>query len=149
MRFLGVFLAAAAFQSALSASIQSASNEEKTTPSDGLTELQKIDQMEFEAAQKAEEAQMNVTEGRDEDVEKASAGQEDSVEKHVEAENDSTGHPNCDAVSPAEGAGNNADSSTEESNSCEDAVERPEVVTETTKLEETSQTVPAEEDVLE
>ncbi|XP_020563375.1 uncharacterized protein LOC101173157 isoform X4 [Oryzias latipes] len=134
MRFLGVFLAAAAFQSALSASIQSASNEEKTTPSDGLTELQKIDQMEFEAAQKAEEAQMNVTEGRDEDVEKASAGQEDSVEKHVEAENDST-----------EGAGNNADSSTEESNSCEDAVERPEVVTETTKLEETSQTVPAEE----
>ncbi|KAF6725839.1 hypothetical protein FQA47_016736 [Oryzias melastigma] len=118
---------------------QSASNVEITTPYDGLTELQKIDQKEFEAAQKAEEAQMNVTEGRDEDSENASAIQGGSVEENVAAENDRT----------AEGAGSNADSSTEESNSCEDAVDHPEVVTEMTNLEETSQTVPAEEDVLE
>ncbi|RVE65729.1 hypothetical protein OJAV_G00119390 [Oryzias javanicus] len=142
MRFLCVLIAATAFHSALSASFQSASNVEITTPYDGLTELQKIDQMEFEAAQKAEEGQMNVTEGRDEDA-------ENTTEEHVEAENDSTVHPNCDAVSPAEGAGSNADSSREESSSCEDAVDHPEVVTEMANLGEPTQTVPEQEDVLE
>ncbi|KAM6903046.1 uncharacterized protein FYW49_016552 [Xenentodon cancila] len=65
MRFLGplfVFLVAAAFHAALSASLESREKEEKVPEYDGLTELQKIDQMEFEAAQKTKEAHVNVSE---------------------------------------------------------------------------------------
>ncbi|KAM6976372.1 uncharacterized protein LKV04_015514 isoform 4-T4 [Tautogolabrus adspersus] len=69
MRFLVplfVFLAVAAFHSALSASLESAEKEETAAKDDGLTKLQDIDQMEFEAAQKNEGVQLNVTEEQNE-----------------------------------------------------------------------------------
>ncbi|KAM8742813.1 uncharacterized protein AB9X84_017349 isoform 6-T6 [Acanthopagrus schlegelii] len=92
MRFLVplfVFLAVAAFHSALSASLESAEKEEVVAKHDGLSELQKIDQMEFEAAQKSEAAQMNVTEEQSEDGRYLEAVQDGAVEERVEAEDDS------------------------------------------------------------
>ncbi|CAJ1070470.1 protein gar2-like isoform X1 [Xyrichtys novacula] len=86
MRFLVplfVFLAVPAFHSALSASIESAEKEEAVAKHDGLTKLQEIDQLEFEAAQKNEAAQLNVTEEQKEVAR--------YVEERVEAENDNTG----------------------------------------------------------
>ncbi|XP_051267649.1 uncharacterized protein LOC127370019 isoform X2 [Dicentrarchus labrax] len=91
MRFLVplfVFLAVAAFHSALSASLESAEKEEVVSQHDGLTELKKIDQMEFEAAQKNEAAQMNVTEEQNEDARYLEAVQDGSVEEHIEAVDD-------------------------------------------------------------
>ncbi|KAM6901314.1 uncharacterized protein PEZ65_019458 isoform 4-T4 [Lycodopsis pacificus] len=108
MRFpvpLCVFLAVAALHSALSASLESAEKEEVVAQHDGPTELQKIDQMEFEAAQKNETAQMNVTEKQNEET-RYLAVQEGSVEEHVEAEDDDT-----------EGAGNSDAAAREESQS--------------------------------
>ncbi|CAK6959389.1 uncharacterized protein LOC120832296 isoform X3 [Scomber scombrus] len=86
MRFLVplfVFLAVAAFQSALSASLESSDKEGKVLY-DGIAELQKIDQMEFEAAQKSEVAQMNVTEEQNEDGRYLEAAQDGSVEEPIE-----------------------------------------------------------------
>ncbi|XP_051794322.1 uncharacterized protein LOC110962085 isoform X2 [Acanthochromis polyacanthus] len=106
MRFLVplfVFLAVAAFHTALSASLESAEKEEKIAQHDGLTELQKVDQMEFEAAQKNNAAQMNITEEQNEDSRYLEAAQDDSVEEHVEAEDDNTeGGGNSDAAAHVE-----------------------------------------------
>ncbi|XP_075900984.1 uncharacterized protein LOC142900533 isoform X1 [Nelusetta ayraudi] len=87
MRFLmplSVFVAVAAFQYALSASLESAEKGEVLTHDDTLTKLQKIDQVEFEAAQKAEAAQKNVTEEHSDDT-RYLAAQEESVEEQTEA----------------------------------------------------------------
>ncbi|MED6268293.1 hypothetical protein CHARACLAT_020936 [Characodon lateralis] len=89
MRFLVplfVVLAVAAFHSALSASLESAVKEEDTTQNDELTQLQKIDKIEFEAAQKAKAAQMNVTEDQNEDTRYLEAVKDGSVEEHSEDE---------------------------------------------------------------
>ncbi|XP_031133551.1 uncharacterized protein LOC116034920 isoform X7 [Sander lucioperca] len=133
MRFLvplGVFLAVAAFHSALSASLESAEREEVVAQHDGLTELQKIDQMEFEAAQKNEAAQMNVTEEQNEEARYLEAVQDGSVEEHIEAENDNT---------------------ESQSESSEEADEHHETVPETvSSLDEVSQdSTKKEQDVLE
>ncbi|KAM6976371.1 uncharacterized protein LKV04_015514 isoform 3-T3 [Tautogolabrus adspersus] len=83
MRFLVplfVFLAVAAFHSALSASLESAEKEETAAKDDGLTKLQDIDQMEFEAAQKNEGVQLNVTEEQNEGARYLEAVQDGSVE---------------------------------------------------------------------
>ncbi|MEQ2303469.1 hypothetical protein AMECASPLE_017269 [Ameca splendens] len=88
MRFLVplfVVLAVAAFHSALSASLESAVKEEDTTQNDELTQLQKIDKIEFEAAQKAKAAQMNVTEDPNEDTRYLEAVK-DGSEEHSEDE---------------------------------------------------------------
>ncbi|XP_031133548.1 RNA polymerase II-associated factor 1 homolog isoform X2 [Sander lucioperca] len=145
MRFLvplGVFLAVAAFHSALSASLESAEREEVVAQHDGLTELQKIDQMEFEAAQKNEAAQMNVTEEQNEEARYLEAVQDGSVEEHIEAENDNT-----------EGGGNSDLAAHEESQSesSEEADEHHETVPETvSSLDEVSQdSTKKEQDVLE
>ncbi|XP_068429575.1 uncharacterized protein si:dkey-200l5.4 isoform X3 [Clinocottus analis] len=109
MRFLVpvcVFLAVAAFHSALSASLESAEKEEVVAQHDGLVELLKIDQMEFEAAQKNEATQMNVTEERNEETRYLEAVQ-DGSEEHIEAEDDNT----------AEGGGNSDATAREESQS--------------------------------
>ncbi|XP_068429574.1 uncharacterized protein si:dkey-200l5.4 isoform X2 [Clinocottus analis] len=106
MRFLVpvcVFLAVAAFHSALSASLESAEKEEVVAQHDGLVELLKIDQMEFEAAQKNEATQMNVTEERNEETRYLEAVQDGSVEEHIEAEDDNTeGGGNSDATAREE-----------------------------------------------
>ncbi|XP_040054410.2 uncharacterized protein LOC120832296 isoform X4 [Gasterosteus aculeatus] len=107
MRFLVplcVFLAVAAFHSALSASLESADKEE--AQHDGITELKKIDQMEFEAAQKVEAAQMNVTEEQNEETRYLEAAQDGSVEEQIDAEDDNP-----------EGGGNSDASAHEESQS--------------------------------
>ncbi|XP_077442226.1 uncharacterized protein LOC144063991 isoform X1 [Vanacampus margaritifer] len=86
MRFLAtlfVVLAAAALQSAFSASLQSAEKDKKVNY-DTLTELRKIDQLEFEAAQKNEAAQLNITEKQEEDGRYLEAATDDSVEVHSE-----------------------------------------------------------------
>ncbi|KAK5601111.1 hypothetical protein CRENBAI_004032 [Crenichthys baileyi] len=88
MRFLVplfVLLAVAAFHSALSASLESAVKEEDITQNDELTQLQKIDKIEFEAAQKAKAAQMNVTEDQNEDTRYLEAVKDES-EEHSEDE---------------------------------------------------------------
>ncbi|KAM8828694.1 uncharacterized protein AB9W97_004525 isoform 2-T2 [Spinachia spinachia] len=87
---LCVFLAAAAFRSALAASLESAEKEEEVAQHDGITELKKIDQMEFEAAQKNEAAHMNVTEEPKEETRYLEAAQDGSVEEQVDAEDDNT-----------------------------------------------------------
>ncbi|XP_008422315.1 tripartite motif-containing protein 44 isoform X2 [Poecilia reticulata] len=91
MRFLvplSVVLVVAAFHSALSASLESAEKEEEVTQYDGLTQLQKIDQMEFDAAQKAEAARMNITEEQSEDSRFLEAVKDGSVEEHDEDESE-------------------------------------------------------------
>ncbi|XP_070707135.1 uncharacterized protein [Pempheris klunzingeri] len=93
MRFLlpvSVFLAAAALHSALSASLESEEKQDTSAQPDGLTELQKTDLMEFEAAQKAEAAQVNVTEEQSEDGRRREAAQDAAVEEHDGDEADST-----------------------------------------------------------
>ncbi|GAA6217001.1 cyclin-dependent kinase 11A-like isoform X2 [Lates japonicus] len=149
MRFIVpvfVFLAVAAFHTALSASLESAEKEEKVAQYDGLTELQKIDQMEFEAAQKNEAAQMNVTEEQNEEGHYLEASQNESEEGCIEAEDDNTeGGGNSDAAAHEES----------ESDSSEEADGRqrrddPEAVTETvSSLDEASQDSTKEQDVLE
>ncbi|XP_068561866.1 uncharacterized protein si:dkey-200l5.4 isoform X1 [Cebidichthys violaceus] len=101
---LCVFLTVAALHSALSASLESAEKEEAVAQHDGLSELQKIDQMEFEAAQKNETARMNATEKQNEETRYLEAVQEGSVEEHVEAEDDDTaeGGGNSDATAHEE-----------------------------------------------
>ncbi|TMS08568.1 hypothetical protein E3U43_006051 [Larimichthys crocea] len=106
MRFLVplfVFLAVAAFQSALSAHVEFAEKEEAVSQHDGLSDLQKIDQMEFEAAQKNEATQMNVTEEQNDGSRYLEASQDGSVEERVEGVD----------ISTAEGGGN-SDSATRE-----------------------------------
>ncbi|KAM9794632.1 uncharacterized protein ACBT44_018604 isoform 2-T2 [Syngnathus typhle] len=79
MRFLAslfVVLAAALLQSAFSASLQSV--EKEKVHHDALTELKKIDQLEFEAAQKDEAAQLNVTEKQSEDARYLGAATDES-----------------------------------------------------------------------
>ncbi|XP_023279786.1 cyclin-dependent kinase 11B-like isoform X1 [Seriola lalandi dorsalis] len=150
MRFIVpvfVFLAVAAFHTAFSASLESAEKEEKVAHYDGLTELQKIDQMEFEAAQKNEAAQMNVTEEQNEETHYLEAVKDESEEEHIEAEGDKT----------AEGGGNSDTAAHEESESesSEEAYgrqrrEHHEAVTETvSSLDEVSQDSTKEQDVLE
>ncbi|XP_036972507.1 pescadillo homolog isoform X6 [Acanthopagrus latus] len=120
MRFLVplfVFLAVAAFHSALSASLESAEKEDVVAKHDGLSELQKIDQMEFEAAQKSEAAQMNVTEEQSEDGRYLEAVQYGSVEERVEAEDDSK--------APAEGGGS-SDVAAQKESECESSEEADE-----------------------
>ncbi|KAM6976374.1 uncharacterized protein LKV04_015514 isoform 6-T6 [Tautogolabrus adspersus] len=107
MRFLVplfVFLAVAAFHSALSASLESAEKEETAAKDDGLTKLQDIDQMEFEAAQKNEGVQLNVTEEQNEGARYLEAVQDGSVEQRAEVENDKTveGVGNSDAAARGE-----------------------------------------------
>ncbi|XP_023279789.1 cyclin-dependent kinase 11A-like isoform X4 [Seriola lalandi dorsalis] len=144
MRFIVpvfVFLAVAAFHTAFSASLESAEKEEKVAHYDGLTELQKIDQMEFEAAQKNEAAQMNVTEEQNEETHYLEAVKDESEEEHIEAEGDKT-----------EGGGNSDTAAHEESESesSEEAYEHHEAVTETvSSLDEVSQDSTKEQDVLE
>ncbi|KAF7660643.1 hypothetical protein LDENG_00278230 [Lucifuga dentata] len=108
MRFLVplfVSLAVAAFHTALSASLESAEKEEIIVQQeDGLTALQKRDQIEFEAAQMNEASQVNVTEEQDARYLEAAKGE--TVKEHAEAENDNT-----------EGAGNSAAVAHEESDS--------------------------------
>ncbi|KAM4527316.1 uncharacterized protein PAE49_024220 isoform 2-T2 [Odontesthes bonariensis] len=104
---LFVFLAVAGFHSALSASLETLEKEEKSPQFDGLADLQKIDLMEFEAAQKTKAAQINVTEEQnEEDGRYLEAAQDGSVEEHVKAVNEST-----------EGAGNSEAAAHEESES--------------------------------
>ncbi|KAK1883809.1 DNA repair and recombination protein RAD52 [Dissostichus eleginoides] len=149
MRFLVplcVFLAVSAFHSALSASLESAEKEEVVAHNDGLGELQKIDQMEFEAAQKNEAAQMNVTEEQNEEARYLEAVTDESVEVGT-----------VDAKT-AEGGGNSDVAAHEESQSesSEEADgrqrrEHHEVVPETKSiLDEASQdSTKKEQDVLE
>ncbi|XP_069020260.1 uncharacterized protein [Embiotoca jacksoni] len=138
MRFLVplfVFLAVAAFHTVLSASLGSAEKEEKVVLYDGLAELQKIDQVEFEAAQKNQAAQMNVTEEPNEDTRYLEAVQDGSVEEeHAEAEK------------------NNTESESESSEEIEGRQRREhdQAVTETvSSLDEVSQDSTKQQDVLE
>nr|XP_020461596.1 uncharacterized protein LOC109963426 isoform X5 [Monopterus albus] len=142
MRFLVpvfVFLTVAAVHTALSASLESAVKEETVTPYDGLTELQKIDQMEFEAAQKIKAAEMNVTEQQGEDARYLEAAQGESEEKNSEAEEDST-----------EGGSNTDAAAHEESQSSEETDDHHEAVTEVvSSLDDVSQDSSKEPGVLE
>ncbi|XP_071061089.1 uncharacterized protein [Pseudochaenichthys georgianus] len=154
MRFLVplcVFLAVSAFHSALSASLESAEKEEVVDPKDGLGELQKIDQMKFEATQKDEAAQMNVifftiscpvTEEQNEEARYLEAVTDESVEEPVGTVDAKT-----------EGGGNSDVAAHEESQSesSEEADEHHEVVPETKSiLDEASQdSTKKEQDVLE
>ncbi|XP_035464045.1 myelin transcription factor 1-like protein isoform X5 [Scophthalmus maximus] len=99
-----VFLTVAVFHTALSASLQSAEKEDKVAQHDGLTELQKIDQMEFEAAQKNEATQMNVTEEPSEVVLYLEAVQDESEEERIESEDEDNteGGGNSDAAAHEE-----------------------------------------------
>ncbi|XP_077442227.1 uncharacterized protein LOC144063991 isoform X2 [Vanacampus margaritifer] len=109
MRFLAtlfVVLAAAALQSAFSASLQSAEKDKKVNY-DTLTELRKIDQLEFEAAQKNEAAQLNITEKQEEDGRYLEAATDDSVEVHSEdsvSEATEGGRSFSDAAAAEQGA---------------------------------------------
>ncbi|XP_026195363.1 RNA polymerase II-associated factor 1 homolog isoform X2 [Anabas testudineus] len=136
-----VFLSVAAFHPALSASLESAEKEETVVHYDGLTELQKIDQMEFEAARKIEAAQKNVTEQQNEEIHYLEAVQDGSEEEHVEAEDDNTeGGDNSNAAAQEES----------ESESSEEADEHHKAVTETvSSFDEVSQESAKEQDVLE
>ncbi|KAM4527317.1 uncharacterized protein PAE49_024220 isoform 3-T3 [Odontesthes bonariensis] len=145
---LFVFLAVAGFHSALSASLETLEKEEKSPQFDGLADLQKIDLMEFEAAQKTKAAQINVTEEQnEEDGRYLEAAQDGSVEEHVKAVNEST----------AEGAGNSEAAAHEESESESSEEtdgrqrrEHHETVTETvSSLDEASQDSSKEQDLLE
>ncbi|CAI5666763.1 unnamed protein product [Oreochromis niloticus] len=149
MRFpvpLFVFLAVAAFHMVLSASLESAEKEEKAAKYDGLAELQKIDQLEFEAAQKNQEAHMNATEDQSGDSRYLEAAQDHSVEESVDSQD-----------AKAEGGGNSdaAGQGEAESESSEDAdgpqrQEHHEVVTEAVaSLDENTQDSTKEQDALE
>ncbi|KAM8742809.1 uncharacterized protein AB9X84_017349 isoform 2-T2 [Acanthopagrus schlegelii] len=153
MRFLVplfVFLAVAAFHSALSASLESAEKEEVVAKHDGLSELQKIDQMEFEAAQKSEAAQMNVTEEQSEDGRYLEAVQDGAVEERVEAEDDSK--------ASAEGGGS-SDVAAQKESECESSEEadgrqrrehhEAKAETVSSSVDEVTQDSTKEQDVLE
>uniref|UniRef100_A0A1A8I4E5 Transmembrane protein n=1 Tax=Nothobranchius kuhntae TaxID=321403 RepID=A0A1A8I4E5_NOTKU len=91
MRFLAsllVVFAVAVLHTVLSASLECAEKGEKVTPYDGLTELKKIDQLEFEAAQRAKAAELNVTEEQNEDSRYLEAAQGEAAEEHGDAENE-------------------------------------------------------------
>ncbi|XP_068609378.1 uncharacterized protein si:dkey-200l5.4 [Brachionichthys hirsutus] len=83
---LFVVLATAGFYSTLSASLESA-EEEAAAAQDELAELKKIDQMEFEVAQKNEAAHVNATEELKDDTRQHEAAQVGSVEERTVAEN--------------------------------------------------------------
>ncbi|XP_054896159.1 ribosome biogenesis protein BOP1 homolog isoform X2 [Poeciliopsis prolifica] len=144
MRFLVplyVVLAVAAFHSALSASLESAEKEEEVTQYDGLTQLQKIDQMEFEAAQKAEAGRMNITEEQSEDSRFLEADKDGSVEEHVE---DEAEDESKEGAAESNGAAEEGDAESE-SESSEDTNKRqrreyPETSTLNCVLKETPKT---------
>ncbi|XP_044000086.1 histone-lysine N-methyltransferase SETD1B-like isoform X2 [Gambusia affinis] len=134
MRFLvplSVILAVAAFHSALSASLELAEKEEEVTQYDGLIQLQKIDQMEFDAAQKAEAAQMNITEKQSEDSHYLEAARDGSVEEHDKDEDE-------DESKEGAAGSNGAAEEESESESSEDTKEYPETSTLNCVLERTS-----------
>ncbi|KAM9794636.1 uncharacterized protein ACBT44_018604 isoform 6-T6 [Syngnathus typhle] len=115
MRFLAslfVVLAAALLQSAFSASLQSV--EKEKVHHDALTELKKIDQLEFEAAQKDEAAQLN--EKQSEDARYLGAATDESVEAHsVESVGDVTVEVYSEVQSDAaEGGRNSSDAAASE-----------------------------------
>ncbi|KAM9794635.1 uncharacterized protein ACBT44_018604 isoform 5-T5 [Syngnathus typhle] len=116
MRFLAslfVVLAAALLQSAFSASLQSV--EKEKVHHDALTELKKIDQLEFEAAQKDEAAQLNVTEKQSEDARYLGAATDESVEAHsVESVGDVTEVYSEVQSDAAEGGRNSSDAAASE-----------------------------------
>ncbi|XP_077592851.1 uncharacterized protein LOC144210207 [Stigmatopora nigra] len=106
MKFLvGIFavLVASTLHSAFSASLQTAEKEEKTEY-DGLTELQKTDQLEFEAAQKDEAIQINVEDPRYlVKVKSEDSSSEESEEVQVELLNDAEeGGPSSSNAAAAE-----------------------------------------------
>ncbi|TKS84543.1 hypothetical protein D9C73_018689 [Collichthys lucidus] len=109
---------------------------------DELSDLQKIDQMEFEAAQKNEATQMNVTEEQNDGSRYLEASQDGSVEERVEGVD----------ISTAEGGGN-SDSATREgseSGSSEEADEHHEAKPESmSSVDESHQDSTKEQDVLE
>ncbi|KAM9794638.1 uncharacterized protein ACBT44_018604 isoform 8-T8 [Syngnathus typhle] len=114
MRFLAslfVVLAAALLQSAFSASLQSV--EKEKVHHDALTELKKIDQLEFEAAQKDEAAQLN--EKQSEDARYLGAATDESVEAHsVESVGDVTEVYSEVQSDAAEGGRNSSDAAASE-----------------------------------
>ncbi|XP_008300684.1 protein gar2 isoform X2 [Stegastes partitus] len=149
MRFLVplfVFLAVAAFHTVLSASLESAEKEEKVDQHDGLPELIKIDQMEFEFVQRTSAAQVNATEEQNEDSRYLEAAQDGSVEEHVKAEGDKAeGGGNSDAAAREE-----SESESSEETEGRQRREHHEVGTEAVKsLDEVSQDSTKEQDVLE
>ncbi|CAN9504919.1 unnamed protein product [Ophioblennius macclurei] len=145
---LFAFLAVAAFNSVLSASLESAESaekEEKAAEHDGLAELKKIDQMEFEAAQKEKAAQMNVTEEQTEES-RYEAAQDGSVEERVETESEKTGG----GGSPAAAAQQESESESSEETDGRKKREHHEAATETvSNLGEAGQDAPKQQDVLE
>uniref|UniRef100_A0A1A7YI77 Uncharacterized protein n=1 Tax=Iconisemion striatum TaxID=60296 RepID=A0A1A7YI77_9TELE len=148
MRFpasLLVVLAVAAFHTVFSASLESAEKEEKVTLYDGLTELKKIDQLEFEAAQKAKAAELNVTEEQNEDSRYLEAAQDESEEEHREAENqnkEQTG--SCDAAAHDE-----SESDSSEDSDGRQRREHEETVTEAASSLDESHDSSQEQDVME
>ncbi|XP_042364849.1 prenylcysteine oxidase 1 isoform X2 [Plectropomus leopardus] len=152
MRFLVplfVFLAVAAFHSALSAFLESAEKEEAAAQHDGLTKLQKIDQMEFEAAQKSEAAQMNVTEEQNEETRYLEATQDGSVEEHIETgDNKTAGGGGTSDVAAQEGA--QSSESSEEADGRQRREHHEAVPEAVSNLDEVSQdSTKKEQDVLE
>ncbi|KAK2819083.1 hypothetical protein Q5P01_024644 [Channa striata] len=149
MRFLVpvfFFIAVAAFHTALSASLESAEKEESSVHYDGLSELQKIDQMEFEAAQKAEAAQMNVTEQQNEDTRYLEAAQDESEEEHDEAGDDNTAGGGDTSQAPIQEESESA----EEPDAERQRLEEPEEVAEAVSTsDEVKQDSTKEQDVLE
>ncbi|XP_035464041.1 myelin transcription factor 1-like protein isoform X2 [Scophthalmus maximus] len=142
-----VFLTVAVFHTALSASLQSAEKEDKVAQHDGLTELQKIDQMEFEAAQKNEATQMNVTEEPSEVVLYLEAVQDESEEERIESEDEDNteGGGNSDAAAHEE-----SESASSEEEEGRQRREHHEPVTETvSSLDEVGQDSTQEQGVLE
>ncbi|CAG5867386.1 uncharacterized protein ACNS7B_014850 isoform 2-T2 [Menidia menidia] len=153
MRFLVplfVFLSVAGFHTALSASLESPEKEEKSPPYDGMTDLLKIDLMEFEAAQKTKAAQINVTEAQnEEDSRYLEAAQDGSVEDRVESEDESKeGAGNSDAS--AHGGETESESESSEDTDGRQRREHHETVTVTaSSLDENSQDSSKEQDLLE
>uniref|UniRef100_A0A1A8QAQ4 Uncharacterized protein n=1 Tax=Nothobranchius rachovii TaxID=451742 RepID=A0A1A8QAQ4_9TELE len=134
MRFLAsllVVFAVAVLHTVLSASLECAEKGEKVTPYDGLTELKKIDQLEFEAAQRAKAAELNVTEEQNEDSRYLEAAQDEAAEEHGDAENERK-----EQTGNSEVAGAAHDESVSESSEDSDGRQRrehEETVTETVK----------------
>ncbi|XP_072227375.1 uncharacterized protein [Leuresthes tenuis] len=134
---LFVFLAVAGFHTALSASLETPEKEDKNPQFDGLAELQKIDMMEFEAAQKTKAAQINITEEQnEEDGRYLEAAQDGPAKECVEAVNESTEEArNSDAAAREE-----SESESSEDTDGRQRREHHETVTETvSSLDEASQ----------
>ncbi|CAG5867387.1 uncharacterized protein ACNS7B_014850 isoform 1-T1 [Menidia menidia] len=154
MRFLVplfVFLSVAGFHTALSASLESPEKEEKSPPYDGMTDLLKIDLMEFEAAQKTKAAQINVTEAQnEEDSRYLEAAQDGSVEDRVESEDESKAEGAGNSDASAHGGETESESESSEDTDGRQRREHHETVTVTaSSLDENSQDSSKEQDLLE